>query len=232
MSAQVTSEQLNQLLSFSSLAAVIAGAPPEVALGALAGAVIFVTSAVEYPIRRRVLLSMLSFLCGLLFYKPAASILIGIASLIPTITQDSFEKGIVFSAGAFVSAIVAVRIGIWLYHRSDNPRELIPGEKTMVTHEFFLLITNAVICTGIAIRVVTFRRNGSQHRRWGGWLAYFLIVAAASIPVRVAYAIWLRTPMAVDLSEVIINAVMLAAVIKTRGNVVQIFKVSRSKHGD
>ena len=52
MSAQVTSEQLNQLLSFGSLAAVIAGVPPEVALGALAGAVIFVTSAVEYPIRR------------------------------------------------------------------------------------------------------------------------------------------------------------------------------------
>ncbi|EFI0172671.1 hypothetical protein BG940_002576 [Escherichia coli] len=76
-----------------------------------------------------IILSMLSFLCGLLFYKPAASILIGIASLIPTITQDSFEKGIVFSAGAFVSAIVAVRIGIWLYHRSDNPRELIPGRK-------------------------------------------------------------------------------------------------------
>ncbi|WP_436345817.1 phage holin family protein, partial [Escherichia coli] len=43
------------------------------------------------------------------------------------------------------------------------------------------------------------------------------------IAVRVVYAIWLRTPMAVDLSEVIINAVMLAAVIKTRGNVVHIF---------
>ncbi|HGE4459503.1 TPA: phage holin family protein [Escherichia coli] len=102
----------------------------------------------------------------------------------------------------------------------------------MVTHELFLLIINAVICAGIAVRVATFRRNGSQHRRWGGWLAYFLIVAAASIPVRVAYAIWLRTPMVVDLSEVIINAVMLAAVIKTRGNVVQIFKITRSKHGD
>ncbi|MGK3325823.1 phage holin family protein, partial [Escherichia coli] len=46
--------------------------------------------------------------------------------------------------------------------------------------------------------------------KWQWWLAYFLIVAAASIPVRVVYAIWLRTPMAVDLSEVIINAVMLA----------------------
>ncbi|MFQ7390077.1 MAG: putative holin [Escherichia sp.] len=128
MSAQLTSETLNQWLSMSSLAAVIAGVPPEVALGALAGAVIFVTSAVEYPIHRRVLLSMLSFLCGLLFYKPAASILIGIASLIPTITQDSFEKGIVFSACICVGNR-RVRIGIWLYHRSYNPRELIPGRK-------------------------------------------------------------------------------------------------------
>ncbi|STT78964.1 Uncharacterised protein [Klebsiella pneumoniae] len=97
--------------------------------GSLAGAVIFVTSAVEYPVKRRVLLALLSFLCGLLFYKPTASILIGVASMIPTITQDSFERGIVYSAGAFVAAIVAVRVGIWLYHRSDNPRDLIPGGK-------------------------------------------------------------------------------------------------------
>ncbi|WP_109740468.1 putative holin [Citrobacter amalonaticus] len=129
MSAGLTSESLNQWLSMGSLAAVIAGVPPEVALGALAGAVIFVTSAVEYPIRRRVLLSMLSFLCGLLFYKPTATFLIGLASSFPGITTDMFEKGVAYSAGAFVSAIVAVRIGIWLYHRSDNPRELIPGRK-------------------------------------------------------------------------------------------------------
>lgn len=129
MSLQFTSFFLNQYLSACSLVSVLAGVPPEVALGSLSGSVIFVTSAVEYPVRRRVLLSILSFLCGLLFYKPTASILIGIASLIPTITQDSFEKGVVFSAGAFVSAIVAVRIGIWLYHRSDNPRDLIPGRK-------------------------------------------------------------------------------------------------------
>lgn len=129
MNGTVTADSLNQGLSLGALASVVYGVPPEVALGALAGAVIFVTSAVEYPVRRRVLLSILSFLCGLLFYKPTTSILIGIASMIPTITQDSFEKGIVFSAGAFVSAIVAVRIGIWLYHRSDNPRQLIHGRK-------------------------------------------------------------------------------------------------------
>lgn len=129
MNTTFTTDSINQGLSLSALASVLVGVPTEVALGALSGAVIFVTSAVEYPIHRRILLSMLSFLCGLLFYKPTASILIGVASLIPTITQDSFEKGILFSAGAFVSSIVAVRIGIWLYHRSDNPRELIPGRK-------------------------------------------------------------------------------------------------------
>lgn len=129
MAHQLTAETLNQGLSLGALASVVAGVPPEVALGALAGAVIFVTSAVEYPIRRRLLLSLLSFLCGILFYKATASILIGVASLIPTITQDSFEKGIVFSAGAFVASIVAVRIGIWLYHRSDNPRDLFHGGK-------------------------------------------------------------------------------------------------------
>lgn len=129
MSGTLTADTVNQGLSYGALAAVVAGVPPEVALGSLAGAVIFVTSAVEYPIRRRVLLSLLSFLCGLLFYKPTASVLIGLASMIPTITQDSFERGIVYSAGAFVASIVAVRVGIWLYHLSDNPRDLIPGGK-------------------------------------------------------------------------------------------------------
>nr|WP_302443996.1 putative holin [Hafnia alvei] len=129
MAHVLTTESVNQGLSLTALASVFAGIPPEVALGALAGAVIFVTSAVEYQIKRRLLLALLSFLCGVLFYKATASILIGVASLIPTITQDSFEKGIVFSAGAFVSSIVAVRIGIWLYHRSENPRDLIPGRK-------------------------------------------------------------------------------------------------------
>ncbi|MCV8530876.1 phage holin family protein [Escherichia coli] len=129
MAHVLTTESVNQGLSLTALASVFVGIPPEVALGALAGAVIFVTSAVEYQIKRRLLLALLSFFCGLLFYKATASILIGLASMIPTITQDSFEKGIVFSAGAFVSAIVAVRIGIWLYHRSENPRDLIPGRK-------------------------------------------------------------------------------------------------------
>ena len=61
MSVSLTADTINQGLSYGALAAVIAGVPPEVALGSLAGAVIFVTSAVEYPVRRRVLLSLVSF---------------------------------------------------------------------------------------------------------------------------------------------------------------------------
>ncbi len=101
----------------------------------------------------------------------------------------------------------------------------------MTTHDYILLIVNAIICGGIALRVMFFHRNGSRHRRWGGWIAYFLIVSSASIPVRALYSILYHLPMTADLSEVVINAVMLAAVLKTRGNVVQIFKISRSQHG-
>lgn len=97
----------------------------------------------------------------------------------------------------------------------------------MTGHDL-LLIANAIICAGIALRVMFFQRNGARHRRWGGWIAYFLIVSSASIPVRAAYSFFYHFPMTADLSEVVINVVMLAAVLKTRGNVVQIFKVSRS----
>lgn len=124
MSASLTGTAVNQTLGVATIAAWFAGVPPEVALGSLAGAVIFVTSAVEYSIKRRLLLSLLSFLCGLLLFKPIASVLIGLASVIPAI---SFERGSVDAAGAFVAAIIAVRIGERIYRRSDNPGNLISG---------------------------------------------------------------------------------------------------------
>ncbi|HBB4750273.1 MULTISPECIES: phage holin family protein [Enterobacter] len=96
-----------------------------------------------------------------------------------------------------------------------------------MTSPELLLILNAAICGGIAIRVLLFRREGSRHRWWGGWLAYLLIVVAASVPIRTFYGYYVSA----DWSEVIIKAVFLAALIKTKGNVVQIFKITRSQHG-
>ncbi|WP_105635508.1 phage holin family protein [Cronobacter dublinensis] len=96
-----------------------------------------------------------------------------------------------------------------------------------MTSPEMLLLLNAIICAGIAIRVLLFRREGARHRWWGGWLAYIVIVVAASVPVRTFYGYHILP----DWSDVIIKAVFLAALIKTKGNVVQIFKISRSQHG-
>lgn len=129
MSASMTVSDINQGLSIGALGAWLVGVPSEVVIGSLAGAVIFVTFAAEYPIKRRLLLAVISFFCGLLFYKPTATILIGFATLAPSVTAEMFEKGIAYSAGAFVSAIAAVSFGKFVYHRSENPRDLIPGRK-------------------------------------------------------------------------------------------------------
>ncbi|EIZ8816841.1 TPA: phage holin family protein [Cronobacter sakazakii] len=93
----------------------------------------------------------------------------------------------------------------------------------MTNHELMLLV-NAIICGAIACRVLFFKREGRRHRWWGGWLAYLLVVVTASIPIRTFYGAY----MVADWSEVVINAIFLAAVLRTRGNVVQIFKESRS----
>lgn len=51
MSASLTGTVVNQTLGVATIAAWFAGVPPEVALGSLAGAVIFVTSAVKTRMR-------------------------------------------------------------------------------------------------------------------------------------------------------------------------------------
>lgn len=93
----------------------------------------------------------------------------------------------------------------------------------MIIHDP-LLITNFVICSATFIRLFLFRREGARHRRWAGVLAWALMVACGSIPIRVLFGDYITA----DWSEVVINAVFLAAVLKSRGNVVQLFKVART----
>lgn len=201
MSHTLTTESLNQGLSLSALMSVVAGVPPEVALGALAGAVIFVTSAVEYPIKRRLLLAFISFFCGLLFYKPTATLLIGFSSVFPASPQICLRKGLRTQQGRlFLQSLLLVSVlAVSPFWKSTRPD---PGRKDDDRSDL-LLILNAAICGGIAIRVLLFRRDGSRHRWWGGWLAYLLIVVAASVPIRTFYGYYVSA----DWSEVIIKAV-------------------------
>ncbi|WP_447886338.1 phage holin family protein [Serratia fonticola] len=80
---------------------------------------------------------------------------------------------------------------------------------------------NAVICALIAVRLLTFKRNGATHRYWGGFLAYALIVATASVSIRVFMGQYSTTT---DISELVINIVLCIAVFSAKGNVVQLVK--------
>jgi MFS family permease len=67
MSAQLTSESLNQWLSMGSLAAVIAGVPPEVALGAAVGWA--ADKSGLPPIITLITFSAISLVCGFIYSK-------------------------------------------------------------------------------------------------------------------------------------------------------------------
>jgi len=79
----------------------------------------------------------------------------------------------------------------------------------------YLLIVDAVTCAVITVRMLLYRRNGARHRPVASFFAWLLIVASASVTIRVLtgdyiYANW---------SETLINAALCIAVIASRGNV-------------
>ena len=83
-----------------------------------------------------------------------------------------------------------------------------------------ILIVNALACAVIALRLMTFRRLGGTHRPLAAWCAYFLIIASASVPIRIMTGEYVCT----DWSETFINLAFCAAVLAARGNVMRFAK--------
>jgi hypothetical protein len=111
MSASMTVSDVNQGLSIGALGAWLVGVPSEVVIGGLAGAVIFVTFAAEYPIKRGY--SWLSSASSAGFSSTNQRQLSSSAlpAMLPGVTRHVRERCRVLCR--FVrSAIVAVRIGI------------------------------------------------------------------------------------------------------------------------
>lgn len=109
-------------LSTSAWVAFVSGVPPEVVLGAFSGSVIFVTAAQEYPIKRRLLLALVSFIAGILVSRPAAGILIAIISKWVAISPDAVEVKSAFAGAALIMSVVAVKGLMYLYRRSGDPQ--------------------------------------------------------------------------------------------------------------
>ncbi|HDT5893015.1 TPA: phage holin family protein [Aeromonas hydrophila] len=78
-----------------------------------------------------------------------------------------------------------------------------------------MILTYSILCSLIALRLIAYRRDGSSYRVVQSVIAYVLIVAAGSVPLR---AIMGALPVP-DISTLILTAAVLAAVIGAKGNV-------------
>ena len=91
----------------------------------------------------------------------------------------------------------------------------------------FLIILNALVCSVIVIRLLTFKRDGARHKAWGGFLAWALIVLYSWRPITlVMEMIQGQVHMAIDWTQIGINVVMMIALLRLKGNVMQLFKMA------
>lgn len=81
-----------------------------------------------------------------------------------------------------------------------------------------LTILYALICAAIAIRLVTFNRNGGDYRPLPALLAWVITVAAGSVPLRALLGV-MPTP---DPAAVLLAAVVLSALLGSRGSVMRL----------
>lgn len=85
-----------------------------------------------------------------------------------------------------------------------------------------LQLSNAILCGVIVMRLLTFRRESATHKPAGSWLAYAIIVICASVPIRISYGYHVST----DWADLLIKVLLCGALLKTRGNVMQLFTIA------
>lgn len=108
-------------LSGSAWLSFFYGVPPEVVLGAFSGSVIFVTAAHEYPIKKRLILALVSFIAGVIVSRPAAALIIAIISKWADVAPGSVEVQSAYAGAALIMSVVAVKLLMRLYKRSGDP---------------------------------------------------------------------------------------------------------------
>lgn len=86
-----------------------------------------------------------------------------------------------------------------------------------------LLSLKLLLCTAIVLRVLLYRRGDSIHRPIAAGIAYLLILAAGWMAIDAAYALATGGRGGTSLAELFMLAILLAALINGRGNVVALF---------
>lgn len=85
-----------------------------------------------------------------------------------------------------------------------------------------LLGLKLLLCTAIVLRVLLFRRGDSIHRPIAAGIAYLLIIAVGWMAIDAGYAL-AGGSGETSLAELFLLAILLAALINGRGNVVSLF---------
>lgn len=83
-----------------------------------------------------------------------------------------------------------------------------------------LALLNVALCTVIALRLMLFRRASGSHRPWASRLAYALVIATGSVPIRAIFG----APPATDWASLAITSVLCVEILAARGNVVDLFR--------
>ena len=88
-----------------------------------------------------------------------------------------------------------------------------------------LLSLKLLLCTAIVLRVLLYRR-GAIHRPIAAGIAYLLIIAVGWMAIDAGYALAGSRALGrgeTNLAELFLLAILLAALISSRGNVVALF---------
>ncbi|CNE42961.1 phage holin family protein [Yersinia kristensenii] len=89
----------------------------------------------------------------------------------------------------------------------------------------YLLTLDAIACAVIAARLFAYRRHGATYRPIASIFAYGLMVASASVTIRVLTGDYHHA----DWSETLINISMAVAILAAGGNVMRFAKPARLK---
>lgn len=84
----------------------------------------------------------------------------------------------------------------------------------------YLSVINAVVCGLISLRLITFDKTGLNHRPFMSFIAYVIIVATGSVPIRMITG----DPVQQDISQTLLNIIMCIALFAMKGNVATFLK--------
>lgn len=88
------------------------------------------------------------------------------------------------------------------------------------TFDQVVLYINAAVCAVTCLSVLMYERGGAAYSRWKSLVAYLVVVATGYIVLRTIFGLY-HAP--VDPSEFLLNLVVCAAMLVSRGNVSALF---------